>query len=90
MFPPWEKLSQEESEEEAQAGEGKGDGLRMLEVVPQTTSGQEREVGVRVGDGGGDGVGGGVAACERRFTASVFAAGYFGPGWSGLKDLEGH
>lgn len=47
MFPPWEKLSEEETEEESQAGEGKGDGLRILEVVPQTTSGQEREVAVR-------------------------------------------
>lgn len=79
MFPPWEKLSEEETEEESRAGEGKGDGLSILEVVPQTTSGQEREVAV-----------GGVAACERCFTASVFAAGYFGPGWSGLKDSEGH
>lgn len=44
MFPPWEKLSEEETEEESRAGEGKGDGLRILEVVPQTTSGQEQEV----------------------------------------------
>lgn len=46
MFPPWEKLSEEETEEESRAGEGKGDGLRILEVVPQTASGQEREVAV--------------------------------------------
>lgn len=44
MFPHWEKLSEEETEEESRAGEGKGDGLHILEVAPQTTSGQEREV----------------------------------------------